>query len=143
MPNTVNVTVLLAGPRNLVVHVFLQSDGLEGDLQGYPIISPTDLGYTALQVQSARFELRRIDYNFSGFDAIVEFNQGTPTPNFKWVLTEGANAPVDFNHIGGIKDDSGQDGTGALELTTSGFSNSSDCGSILFSLRMPEQEAQK
>lgn len=133
MANTVNVTILEKGQRNLLLHVFLQSDGASGDLNGQVLIDPVSLGFTT----AARFELRRIEYNLSGFDAILEFNSGTVTPTFKWVISAGANAPVDFDYCGGVKDTSGMDGNGQLLISTNGFTSSTDCGSLLLKLRMP------
>lgn len=134
MANTVNVTIMEKGPRNLFLHVYLQSDGVSGDLNKYVLIDPVaDLGFNI----TARFELRRIDYNYSGFDSVIEFDSGGVTPTFKWVLTEGANAPVDFDFCGGVRDTSGLDGTGKLMLTTTGFNNSADSGSMIIKLRMP------
>lgn len=136
MANTVQVLITeggFLGSRNLIFTVNLQSDGITGDLVKYTIMDPMSLGLTS----AARFSIYRIDYNFAGFDAIVEFDAGVITPTQKWVLTEGSNAPVDFTRVGGVKDTSGIDGTGKLQLTTMGFTSTQDAGSILFKLRMP------
>lgn len=131
--NTVLTTVIEKGERNLILAVYLASDGASGDLNKYVLLDPMDFGFP----YTARFELRRIDYNFAGFDASIEFDSGLPAPTFKWVLSEGANHPVDFMYCGGVRDTSGQDGTGKLMITTTGFTSAGDIGSILFKLRMP------
>lgn len=130
MSNTVKVKVLESGPRNFVLAVFLQSDGVTGELNAETLLDPVDLGLT----RKTRFSIQNIDYNFAGFDATLEFDSGSIDPNFKWALVEGANNPVDFSPYGGILDDSGIDGTGKLQITTSGFTSTQDFGSILIKL---------
>jgi len=126
--NTVTVNVKENGPRNVQIHVFLQSDGVTGDLAGQVLLDPVvDLGMEPGQ----RLMLSRVDYNLAGFDAVLEFGSGGVTPNFKWVLVEGANNPQDFVKWGHIQDNSGMDGTGKLQLTTYGFTSTSDVGSML------------
>lgn len=134
--NTVNVKIIeggVPGLRNLVFSVFLQSDGVSGELTKYTIMDPVLLGLK----RTDRFSLYRMDYNFAGFDAIVEFDSGGVVPTYKWTLVEGTNTEVDFHKTGGVRDDSGVDGTGKLMLSTQGFTSSQDSGSILFKLRMP------
>lgn len=134
MANIVETTVIEGGAqRNLIVLIFLKSDGVSGDLNKQVIVDPADFGGNI----RSRFELRRIDYNFAGFDALIEFDSGEVTPTFKWTLSEGANSKVDFDYCGGIKDTSGIDGTGKVMITTSGFNNTGDFGTILLKLRMP------
>lgn len=132
--NTVTVKKLLDGSKNLMILVYLKSDGISGELVNQTLIDPVaDLGLQS----NARLLIQRIEYNFSGFDAVVEFDAGGVTPNFKWVLTEGANCPIDFEKWGGIKDDSGLDGTGKFQITTTGFTASTDQGSIVIFIRKP------
>lgn len=128
MANTVTVKLIENGERNVLVAVYLRSDGGTGELVNQTLIDPVvDLG----MLPGARLRLARIEYNFSGFDAVLSFGSGTVTPNFKWVMTEGANAPVDFLPWGLLYDDSGLDGNEKLQISTTGFTNSADQGSIL------------
>ena len=134
--NTVNVNIIEGGQkgtRNLILSVFLQSDGASGDLNKQVLLDPTSLGLPS----TSRFSLYRVHYNFAGFDGILEFDSGVVTPTFRWVLVEGANAPEDFEPLGGLKDLSGIDGTGKLMISTLGFNSSQDVGSIIIKLRMP------
>lgn len=134
MANTVTVKIVESGARNLNIAVFLRSDGVTGELNNYTIIDPVvDLGLPS----STRLQLQTIDYNLGGFDAIVEFASGGVTPTYKWALIEGANNPVDFFPYGGLIDDSGVDGTGKIQLTTVGFTSSTDFGSIMMKIRKP------
>lgn len=130
MAGQVTVNVFENGPRNVHLHVFMQSDGVTGELLNYVLINPFNLGMPF----GSRLRLARIEYNFSGFDARLEFNSGSIPQNFKWVMTEGANAPVDFLQWGLIFDNSGPDGSGALMINTVGFTNSNDQGSLLVRL---------
>lgn len=128
MANTVAVKVLENGPRNAQVHVYLQSDGVTGDLVSQTLIDPV---VTLGMPEGSRLSLNRIEYNFAGFSAVIEFGSGTVDPNFKWVLTAGANCPVNFSKWSHIKDDSGLDGNGKLQISTTGFTDVGDQGSIL------------
>lgn len=133
MANTVNITIHERGERNLVLSVFLRSDGVSGDLTGYMLVDPAadfDLPRTT------RFSLIEVSHNFAGFSGILEFDSGTIPDTFKWVLAEHAGGTFDFNSVGGIKDSSSYlDGTGKLQLSTSGFTETSDFGSLLLKLR--------
>ena len=129
--NTVKVKVIENGPRNALILVYLQSDGVEGELVSQTLVDPVaDLGMSP----GARLRLGRVEYNLSGFDAVLSFGSGTVEPNFKWVITEGANAPVDFSDWCLLLDDSGIDGNEKLQISTVGFDNSADMGSILIRL---------
>ena len=133
MANLVKVKKLVSGSRNVLLSVFLKSDGVTGELNEEVILDPVeDLGLTT----KARLTLQRIEYNIAGFDAIIEFDSGSVDDNFKWVMSEGANAPVDFRPWSGLVDDSGMDGNGKLKISTVGFTSSTDMGSILISLRV-------
>ena len=128
MANTVNIKLIENGERNVNVLVYLRSDGVTGELVNQTLIDPVvDLGMLINQ----RLRLARIEYNFSGFDAVLSFGSGTVDPNFKWVMTEGANAPVDFLDWGLLYDNSGLDGSEKLNISTTGFTNSGDQGSML------------
>lgn len=131
MANTVNVNIIENGDRNVLLHVYLKSDGVTGDLVNHVLVNPmVSLGMG----RTDRLRLARIEYNYSGFDAVLSFGSGTSTPNYKWVCTEGANAPVDFMQWGLIFDNSGLDGTENLQISTTGFMNSNDQGSMMIRL---------
>ena len=131
MANTVAVKFIENGDKNVLVHVYLKSDGVTGELTDQTLVDPVvDLG----MLPGARLRLSRIEYNFSGFDCVLSFGSGTVDPNFKWVMTEGANAPVDFERWGRIYDDSGLDGNEKLQISTTWFTNSGDQGSMLIRL---------
>src|SRR3972149_10000682 len=129
--NTVNIKTLLNGPRMAIVSVYLKSDGASGELDSYTLIDPALLGMKPKE----RLSLDYIAYNFAGFDACIEFASGLTEPTFKWVISEGTNHPIDFRPFGGLLDDSGMDGTGQLQITTTGFTSSVDQGSMIIQVR--------
>lgn len=136
--NTVNINIIENGPKNVLLLVYMASDGVTGELFNYPLITLSQLGMllpgSSTLPPRPRLRLSRIEYNYSGFDAVISFDSGTIPNNYKWVLTEGANAPVDFDAWGRVFDNSGLDGNGNLEISTVGFTSSTDQGSMLIRL---------
>lgn len=131
MANTVAVKLLLNGDRNAIVHVYLRSDGASGELTNQTLIDPVvTLGMPA----GSRLRLCRVEYNFAGFDAVLQYESGGVDPVWKWVMTEGTNAPINMEQYGNLVDDSSVDGTGKLQITTTGFTASTDQGSMIFKL---------
>ncbi len=111
----------------------MKSDGASGDLVSYTLVDPVDYGLPA----QARLRLNFMEYSFAGFDAVLEFGSGGVTPNFKWVLSETAMYPVDFGKYGYLIDDGDMDRTGLFQISTTGFTSSTDQGSMLISLQKP------
>jgi len=132
--NIVTVKTLLSGPRHIILAVYIRSDGATGDLEKETLVDPVaDLGLKP----GSRLTLECLVHNFSGFDACIEFESGLTSNNFKWVLSEGTDSEIDFAPFGGLIDDSGLDGTGKLQITTTGLSASTDQGSLLIKARKP------
>jgi len=130
MANTVTITTVNNGPRNLILHVYLKSDGAEGELVDEVIVDPIDFGLPS----TTRFAIENIQYNFVGFDAVVEFDTGLVDDKMMWVLGE-TNDSTDFGFINGLKDRSGLDGTGKIQISTTGFTAVSDQGSMIIAVR--------
>lgn len=133
MANTVNKKIIVDGPRNVVLSVYLKSDGASGDLNGEVLLAPADVGLNS----DARFRISYLMYNFAGFAGVLEFDTGLITPDFKWVLPEGVGHPLDFGCFSNLIDTSGLDGTGELLLSTNGFTQTTDQGSILLLIIKP------
>ena len=132
MTHTVTITKILPGNHRSQFHVALISDGMSGELTDYVLVDPVvDLGIPA----SSRPAIEMIAYNFAGFDARIEFDTGLVDDQLIWVLPENGDSPVDFNPWGGLKDQSSLDGTGKIQLTTNGFGDAGDQGSILLMVR--------
>ena len=130
MAHSITVTKIIPGTYRTVFLVSLVSDGASGELADEVIVSPSDLGLPS----SARLAIETIEYNFSGFDCWVEFDSGAVDDNLMWVLSR-ENSIHDFNPYGGIKDPSDPDGTGKIQLNTSGFGSAGSIGSILIKVR--------
>jgi hypothetical protein len=132
MANTVTITKILPGNYRSQFHIFLLSDGLSGELSDEVIIDPVaDLGIDS----SKRLAIEFITFNLAGFTARVEFDSGLVEDTMLWVLPEQANGHVEFDHWGGLIDQSGSDGSGKIQLTTTGFTTAGDQGSILIQTR--------
>jgi len=132
MANTVTITKILPGNHRSQFHIFLKSDGVAGDLTDEVLIDPVaDLGILA----SSKIVIEEITYNFAGFDARIEFDNGLVDDNMIWVLPEFGDNHLDFNPWGGLKDFPGLDGSGAIQITTSGFTAATDQGSLLIMVR--------
>lgn len=129
MANTLTTKIIENGPRNVILFIYLRSDGATGDFINQVVLDPqAELG----MLRGQRLRFSNIQYNLAGFDAILEFDTGSVEKNPKWVLVEGANNPADFEKYGYLFDDSSAlNGTGDVMITTSGFTSTADFGSIL------------
>lgn len=125
MANTVAITKLIQG-RNSLFHVYFMSDGASGELVDQVLIDPVaDLGLTSAE----RMVVYKIGYSFAGFVGRIEFDSGLIDDKMIWVINETSDA-FDFKEFGGFKDRAGVDGTGKLQITTTGFTDVGDQGSL-------------
>ena len=132
MANTVTITKILPGNHRSQFHIFLKSDGTSGELVDQVLVDPVaDLGIPA----DSKIVIEMITYNFSGFDARLEFDNGLVDDNMIWVLPAACDNHLDFKPWGGLKDFPGLDGSGAIQITTTGFASVGDEGSILLMVR--------
>ena len=128
MANIVNITPLIDGERVKVYHVYLKSDGASGDLENFVLLDPEDFGKDPVP----SYKIMEMTFHFAGFDANIGFDTGLMTKELIWVLPEGSDSQVKFNKFGGLTDRSNSfDGTGKLLLSTTGFTSSTDQGSML------------
>jgi hypothetical protein len=133
MSHTVTVTKLLDGQRNAAFHVFIKSDGLSADLTDYVLIDPA-LSFNPALGQVPSMTVEEIYYDLAGFDAFLDFDylvSDTPL----WAMSGGQYAEVEFKCVGGLKDRSNVlDGTGKLQITTSGLTTGK-FGSMIIKVR--------
>jgi len=132
MANTVQITKTLDGDRGIVFHVFIQSDGVTGDLSDVVLIDPTTL--VPPTDSSPSLTIEELWYDLSGFNAVLSFDdlvEGTPV----WALSQGNHSHVELRTIGGLKDRSSQDGNGNLQITTYGLQSVGDAGVIVIKAR--------
>lgn len=131
MAHKVIVTPTVQGHHS-VVHVYIESDGASADLVDQVLIDPVaDLKLKS----SARPVVEGVCHSFVGFDARLEFDSGLVDDNMIWVLSSQSAGEVDFVPYSGLKDLSGLDGTGKLQITTSGLSSAGSMGSMFIRLR--------
>jgi len=124
--NTFNKKIINDGSKYIVLAVYIKSDGASGDFDGEVLIDPVDFGLK----EGYRLRLQEVDYSFSGFDAVLEFETGESWTNLKWVLSESSNMAVDFQKWGNLIDDSPFTGSGKLLISTTGLTSSTDQGSL-------------
>ena len=129
MANKVNATIVNDGAVHLVMHVYIESDGVSGDLSNEILLDPIDIGKPA----SNRFVIERVDYNFSGFSGVIGFESELVDKTLIWTLNEG-NSLADFKLIGGLADRSGIDGSGKIQISTNGLS-AGDNGTMIIHIR--------
>jgi hypothetical protein len=131
--NVVARKIVHSGHRFAVLAVYLKSDGASGELDSHVLLDPVaDLGLKS----SERLRIESVMHSFAGFDGVLAFGGGVD-PNWKWVMPAGVGQCFDFSSFGVIFDDTGMDGNGKLLLSTSGFTSSSDQGSMFIKMRKP------
>lgn len=127
----ISVTTLNDGPRNAIVHVSILGDG-SGDLADEVVIDPAAFDPPLPPVPALK--ISKLWYALVGFDARLEFDylvSDTPV----WSIPGGETMCLDFDSFGGLTDSSPDlDGTGRLQITTSGLSEG-DFGSLVIWVR--------
>ena len=126
----ITITTLLDGPRTAIYHVYLLNEGTDVDLVNEPLVVPANMVPVC-----ERLVLEEVSYNFAGLDAKLSFDNGTVDGSLIWVLGEGNDGQVDFCRFGGLKDREYFDGSGTLRLTTVGFTQLGDEGSMIIKVR--------
>lgn len=118
----ISVTTLNDGPRNAIVHVSIQGDG-SGELVDEVLIDPASFEPPLPPVPALK--ISKLWYALVGFDARLEFDYlASDTP--VWSMPGGETACPDFDSFGGLTDRSDVlDGSGKLQLTTSGLTEGS------------------
>lgn len=149
MSNRIVKTVIQNGTKNLILHVYLESDGVEGELTNYVLIDPI-VDYPEISsgnpnpnyptYKDIKPIVSQIWYGFSWFDALLAFDDLTPAPS--WNLARDAANYVDFRYFGGISDriidpatKASSDRTGKVLITTNGFAPLGSIGTMVIELR--------
>ena len=130
MTHSVTVTPLMVGAHRSIYHVGFVSDGVSADLNGEILITPAMVGLTS----SARLAIESVEYNFTGFNGVIEFDSGIVEKNLIWSLNSNLSSQ-NFNSYGGLKDTSDVDGTGNILFTSSGLSAASAVGTMILMIR--------
>lgn len=136
-------TVLNNGPKNLMLHVYLESDGSEGELQNFVLVDPTvyDTVITPdILAPNMKLTIQQVWYSASWFDTFLSFDGAAPKPY--WVLPRDSEHYYDFRYFGGFADRlvdpqtiKSTDRTGKLLLSTIGYAPAGSIGSMVLEIK--------
>ena len=138
MPNTVIKTKLLDGPRQVIYHIYIKSDGKSGEVINYPVIDPAEYN-----LKGPSFAIESVTWGFNGFTGKFKFDylaDGT----LVWVLPSSAANHVDFEPYGALTDRSSKlDGSGKILFSTIGMGDWGDEGSFVIKIRKTSASKQQ
>lgn len=123
MANTFTTQTLVDGERNAIIHAYMASDGVAGELTDQVLVD-----VSALSGAPSTVKVRKITCNLTGFSAVLEFD-ATADVTFA-TLPDGSDAEFDYSQFGGIQNNAGAGVTGDITISTTGFSASGDVGHI-------------
>ncbi len=131
MANRIEVTKLLDDTKYLCYHVYLKSDGASGDLDSFAIIDSA----TEAMGRNHVFAIDDVTWGFNGFSANLHFEL-LVDDSLIWVLPPSTGNYVDFKKFGGLKDRGDPaDSPGKVLLSTTGFVDNGDEGSLVIKVR--------
>lgn len=129
MSHQVTITKMIDGPRHAIFHIYLESEGTEGELKNYVVVDPeVDFGIKSLPIS-----ITQVWSSLIWFDASLSFDALEPYPG--WTLARDTGNHVDFRHFGGIKDRTDAERTGKIYLTTNGFEDVGSRGTIILEVK--------
>jgi len=123
MANTVDIQTINDGERNVIVKVYLASDGAEGELSSEILIDAS----TLVPVPTTLY-LRKVYSDLTGFSAKLTWEA---VPDDELVHLPAGEKHQDFSRFGGIPNPKGYLSTNDLSITTTGFATAGDEGSIV------------
>ena len=130
MANRIEVTKLLDGPRNLIYHVYIESDGASGDIDEFVLVDPSNENMGS----NTNFTIEDITWSFNGFAGKLSF-EFLIDHTLMWVMGAEGNY-ADFKKYGGLKDRGDPaDATGKILFSTMGLAAEGDEGSFIVNLR--------
>lgn len=127
---------VVEGLSNLVLHVYMESDGVSGELEDYILLAPADLEPPLKPSPSLR--IQRVWFSSVWFDLTLKFGGIVPMP--VWVLARDTGTEWDFTRFGGISDYNTvppADKNGNLLISTNGFAAAGSQGSMVIEFRKP------
>lgn len=129
MANTVDIQTIEDGERNVVVKVYLASDGASGELTDQVLVD-----FSTLSGLKTDLKLMKVEGQLTGFDATLEWDATADAPIIGLYASAGAFVHC-FKEFGGIPNNAGAGKTGDLTITTSGFAAAGDAGFICLHCR--------
>lgn len=142
MSNIVTRTVLNNGSKRTVLHVYLESDGVEGELNNVVLLDRFIYDSLTDSATEADMKLRvaQIWWGFSWFDGLISFDSLVPVPS--WLLSRDTTNYVDFRYFGGIPDklvppntSASTERTGKILLRTNGFAPLGSFGTVILDIQ--------
>ena len=139
MANTILKTILQNGSKSLVMQIYLESDGNEGELVNYPIVDP-DVDYPEdLGSRNPRPVVRQIWSSLAWFDVLLSFDNLVPAPS--WLIQRDGPQYTDLRFFGGLKEryeepdnKDSSDRTGKVLLTTTDFAPEGSRGTLILEI---------
>lgn len=128
MANTLTRQIINDGERNAVIHVYIASDGLSGELTNSLLVDASELGGTF-----EKLSICRISGGLTGFSAILEWEAAADVPFL--ALTADEAFGFDYGCFGGLQSNAGAGANGDILITTSGFTATGDVGHITLELK--------
>jgi len=132
MANVVVKQVLSEGTK-IILYVYLESDGVEGEFTNYVLLDPAVDFDPPIMAGARQLTVLQAWSSLSWFDATLSFDDLVPYPN--WTFVRDGDGYTDFRYFGGLKDRAGIDHTSKLLLSTNGFAPLGSKGNLIIELR--------
>ena len=136
-------TILNNGSKAILLHVYLENTGIEGELDKEVLVDPTvyDSVFTDRIIQAdMKLTLVQLWYSFKWFDATLYFDDLSPVPC--WVLPRDGTTHVDFHYFGGLSNrlidpntNQSTNRTGKVLISTDNFAPVGSAGTLILELR--------
>ena len=139
MANTILKTILQNGTKSMIIQIYMESDGNEGELVNYPIVDP-DVDYPEdLGSRNPRPVVRQIWSSLAWFDVLLSFDNLIPAPS--WLLQRDGPQYTDLRFFGGLKEryeepdnKDSSDRTGKVLITTTDFAPEGSRGTLILEI---------
>lgn len=137
-------TILNNGTKNLLLHVYLNSDGSEGELKNF-VLADSELydgifSSRGIVRPDMKLKIMQVWYNFSWFDGFLSFDDTSPVPG--WQLPRDAHNYLDFRYFGGLshrlvdpQTSKSTDRTGKLLFSTNGYAVVGSTGTMVLEIK--------
>ena len=139
MANHVIKTILQNGSKNFIMHIYMESDGIQGEFDNYPILDPSADYPEDLKSRNPRPVVRQIWHSFGWFDGLLKFDDLVPAPS--WFLQRDGSNYSDFRYFGGLKEryefpdnKDSSERTGKVLLSTKGFAPLGSVGTMVIEI---------
>ncbi len=122
MANTVDIQTIVDGKKNLVIKIYMASDGAAGDITDQVIVD-----FSALSNDPNNLRLLTLQSSLTGFVIDLQWDADVDANLFH---VPAGHIEHDFRTFGGIPNPQATGNTGDVLLNTTGFAASGDNGTI-------------